>query len=258
MKKLRKWLLNSKNLLFLILSFAIAILLWSLISSIPSIGSIIVSPNKVFNAFMSSISDGSLLTNTKDSLIRVLGGFFLGILVSIPIAFLLGWYKPFRILVEPWIQFLRTIPPIALIPLIIAAFGIGDQAKIVLIFFAVFLTMVISIYQGVTNVDQTLIKAARVFEANDLQIFLQVVVPASFPYILVGIRLGLSVSLTTLVAAELIGASSGLGHMIQQASMYFNMDTVLLGIITIGIIGFVFDKIILFMEKKLTSWQEGE
>lgn len=91
---------------------------------------------------------------------------------------------------------------------------------------------------------------------NDAQIFINVVVPASIPYILTGVRLGLASALTTLVAAELTGAATGLGTMIQQAGMYFKMDVVLMGIVVIGIIGFIFDKIVLFMEKKLTSWQE--
>ena len=116
--------------------------------------------------------------------------------------------------------------------------------------------MVVTIYQGVRNVDNTLIKAARVFDATDAQLFFNVIVPASVPFILTGVRLGLATALTTLVAAELTGAATGLGTMIQQAGMYFQMDVVLLGIIIIGIIGFIFDKIVLLLEKKLTSWQE--
>jgi NitT/TauT family transport system permease protein len=160
------------------------------------------------------------------------------------------------LIVEPWIQFFRTIPPIALIPLVIVIFGIGTSAKIAIIFFAVFLVMVVTIYQGVRNVDPTLIKAARVLDATAKDIFLDVIVPASFPYILVGIRLGLATALTTLVAAELTGASQGLGNMIQEAALYFNMGEVILGIITIGVIGFMIDKAVLFLEKKLTGWQE--
>ena len=145
---------------------------------------------------------------------------------------------------------------LALIPIVIVMFGIGTSAKVAIIFFAVFLTMVVTIYQGVRNVDNTLIKAARVFDATDAQLFFNVIVPASVPFILTGVRLGLATALTTLVAAELTGAATGLGTMIQQAGMYFQMDVVLLGIIVIGIIGFIFDKIVLLLEKKLTSWQE--
>lgn len=244
------------NTMCLCLSVAAAFLLWAIVSSIPDVGAVFVSPAKVWKAFLSNMNSGVLMIHVRDSLIRVIGGFTMGMLLSIPVAFLLGWYEGFRVIVEPWIQFLRTIPPIALIPIVIATFGIGTGAKLMIIFFSVFLTMVVTIYQGVKNVDPTLIKAAKVFDANDRQIFFYVVVPAAFPFILTGVRLGLASALTTLVAAELTGSTSGLGTMIQQAGMYFKMDVVLMGIVVIGIIGFLFDKFVLYLEKKLTGWQE--
>ena len=256
MKRLKLHHRSVYNAICLAISVSLALLLWTLVSQIPSISTVFVSPARVWKAFLSNIQNGSLIIHVRDSLIRVLGGFALGLVCSIPVAFLLGWYEGFRVLVEPWIQFLRTIPPIALIPIVIATCGIGTSAKIVIIFFAVFLTMVVTIYQGVKNVDATLIKAARVFDANDRQIFFHVVVPAAVPFILTGIRLGLASALTTLVAAELTGAATGLGTMIQQAGMYFRMDVVLMGIVVIGVIGFILDKFVLLLEKKLTAWQE--
>ena len=157
--------------LCLMLSIAIALVLWSVISRLPSTGSVFVSPLLVWDAFVENIQNGILIIHIRDSLIRVVLGFALGFIVSIPVAFLLGWYEGFRVIVEPWIQFLRTIPPIALIPIVIVMFGIGTSAKVAIIFFAVFLTMVVTIYQGVRNVDNTLIKAARVFDATDAQLF---------------------------------------------------------------------------------------
>lgn len=247
---------KTNHALMMVVSLGLAILMWTLISSLPGVGSIIVNPLRFGKAFVKELMAGRLLVNIGVSLLRIFLGFFLGLIAAIPVAFLLGWYKTFRMIVEPWIQFLRTIPPIALIPLVIVAFGIGTPAKVAVIFFAVFLVMVITIYQGVTNVDFTLIKAAKVLGAKDKDVFFEVVIPASFPYILVGIRLGLAAALTTLVAAELTGASNGLGNMIQEASLYFNMDVVILGIVIIGIIGFIFDKLVLWIEKKLTGWQE--
>ncbi|MBS6645707.1 MAG: ABC transporter permease subunit, partial [Clostridiaceae bacterium] len=161
-----------------------------------------------------------------------------------------------RVIMEPWLQFFRTIPPIALIPLVIVVAGINESAKIAVIFFCSFLVMVIAIFQGVTNVDNVLIKAARTFGANDKDIFLTVIVPASFPYILVAARLGISTSLTSLIASEMTGSRAGLGNMIQEASLYFDMTRVILGIAVIGTIGLVLDKLLLFLEKKLTAWQE--
>ena len=256
MKRLKLYHKGAYQTICLVISVSAAMILWFAISSIPSVSTVFVSPIRVWNAFVKNVKNGTLIIHVRDSLIRLLGGFALGAVCSIPVAFLLGWYEGFRAIVEPWIQYLRTIPPIALIPMVIAACGIGTSAKIVIIFFAFFLTMVITIYQGVKNVDLTLIKAARVFDANDRQLFFHVVVPASVPYIFTAVRLGLATGLTTLVAAELTGAATGLGTMIQQAGMYFRMDVVLMGIVVIGIIGFLLDKIALLIEKKVTSWQE--
>jgi NitT/TauT family transport system permease protein len=244
-------------LICLCISLSAAFALWLALSTMPGLKAVIVPPAQVWNAFVENTRTGVLATHILDSLMRVILGFLLGFALSIPMAFLLGWYEGFRVVVEPWIQFLRTIPPIALIPIVIATFGIGTSAKVAIIFFAVFLTMVVTIYQGVKNVDPVLIKAARVFDATDGQLFLHVVVPASIPYILTGMRLGLASALTTLIAAELTGSATGLGTMIQQAGMYFRMDVVLMGIIIIAVIGFFFDKLILFLERKLTRWQEA-
>ena len=201
MKRLKLYHKGAYQTICLVISVSAAMILWFAISSIPSVSTVFVSPIRVWNAFVKNVKNGTLIIHVRDSLIRVLGGFALGAVCSIPVAFLLGWYEGFRAIVEPWIQFLRTIPPIALIPIVIAACGIGTSAKIVIIFFAVFLTMVVTIYQGVKNVDLTLIKAARVFDANDRQLFFHVVVPASVPYIFTAVRLGLATGLTTLVAA---------------------------------------------------------
>lgn len=240
----------------LLASLAIGFVIWTIISLVPSIGSIIVGPAKVFEALISEYENGNLAKNISISLWRVFSGFSIGLITAIPVAFLMGWYTLVRQFVEPWIQFFRTIPPIALIPLVIVALGVGESAKTTVIFVASFLVMVVTIYQGVKGVDPVLINAARVLGASDRDIFFDVVVPASVPYILVGVRLGLGSALTTLVAAELTGASNGLGNMIMEASLYFRMDVVMLGIILIGVIGFILDKAVLYLEKRITSWQE--
>jgi NitT/TauT family transport system permease protein len=241
--------------IFLLISAVLGILVWQLISKSIA-GAVFASPSQTFQAFLAEAASGRLLEHTYTSLYRVLAGFLLALVVAIPVAFLMGWYKICRLLIEPWIQFIRNIPPIAYIPLVIVAQGVGESAKVTVIFIASFLVMVVSIYQGVKNVDVTLIKAARVLGANDRHIFFRVVVPASFPFILVGLRLGLSAALTTLVAAELTGAQMGLGQMIQEASLYFRMEIVLLGIVIIGIIGFILDKTVLYLERRLAGWQE--
>jgi NitT/TauT family transport system permease protein len=199
---------------------------------------------------------GILQQDILASLARVLTGFLLGSAVAIPVGFLMGWYTIGRGLFEPWIQFFRTIPPLALLPLVLVLMGIGELPKVFVIFLAAFLACVISTYQGVVNVDRTLINAARVLGAKDGAIFLRVVVPASTPFILVGMRVGLGSAWATLVAAELLAAQAGLGYRMQQAQLYYDIATIFVGIIMIGILGLVMDRLLLLAETKLTGWQE--
>jgi NitT/TauT family transport system permease protein len=239
------------------ISVVAALLLWLLISY-PGFKSakVFAPPGAVVGAFWTRVLSGNIWVHIGASMYRVLVGFVLAFAASIPVAFLMGWYKPFREIVQPWIRFIRCIPPLAFIPLVIVGAGVVESAKIIVIFIAAFLVMVVSIYGGVVNVDSTLIKAAKVLGANDRTIFLKVVIPASLPYIIIAARLGLSASLTTLIAAELTGAQVGLGQMIQESANYFRMDVVLMGIFLIGIVGLIFEQVVGFLEGRLTSWQE--
>lgn len=244
--------------IWLLISFLLALAVLQLLSVLPSTSIVFSSPVKIIESFVSKAESGVIWINIGMSVFRVICGFLLGFFISIPVAFLMSWYKVFRNLVEPWIQFIRNIPPLAYIPLVIAGVGVGESAKVVVIFIATFLVNVITIYQGIRDVDVTLIKAARVLGANDRDIFLKVIIPASIPFLLVGMRLGLSTALTTLIAAEMTGASSGLGMMITAAGEYYDMSTVLMGIIVIGILGLTFEQIVKLLERKLTSWQETQ
>lgn len=241
---------------WMLISIIAGFALWIVVASTQAGSVVFAEPWEVFAKMVTKLEDGTLWPHIAISLFRVIAGFLLGFVASIPVAFLMGWYEPFRNLVSPWIQFVRNIPPLAYIPLIITGAGVGEKAKIIVIFIASFLVLVVTIYQGVCNVDVTLIKAAKVLGAKDRDIFFKVIIPASTPFILVGARLGLSASLTTLVAAELTGASKGLGMMIQKAQGYYDMATVLLGILIIGIIGIGFEQLVRFLERRLTGWQE--
>ena len=247
-----------------ILSLVCGVLIWWLLSLMPGVGVILAGPQDIIRkALPELLNDGSsgeferflLVKHIRWSFQRVLLGWAIAFAAAIPTAFLMGWYRTFRDMVDPWIQFLRTIPPIALIPMVILLMGTGEKAKITVIFITAFLVMTVTIYQGIRNLDYTLVKAAYTFGANDFSIFVRVVVPYTFPYILTAARLGVSTALTTLIAAEMTGTFYGLGSMIQTAQIYFRMDKVMLGIICIGIIGFILDRLLLLAEKKLTRWQ---
>jgi NitT/TauT family transport system permease protein len=202
------------------------------------------------------LTSGVLLDDAVSSLRRVLIGFALGSALAVPVGFVLGWYPIVRAVFEPYLQFFRMIPPLAVIPLTIVLMGIGESPKVFVIFLAAFLSAVIATLQGVISVDKTLINAARVLGAGDVAVFARVVAPAATPFILVGMRIGLGASWATVVAAELIAAQQGLGYRMQQAQLYYDLPTIFVDLIAIGLIGLVMDRLLMLAERRLTRWQE--
>ena len=241
---------------WLIISLATAVVLWYLLSIGEKTARVFPFIDKMVVAFKTVTEREILWADIKSSMISVLLGFLFGFLSSVPVAFLMAWYRPVRYIVEPWIQFIRNIPPLAYVPLVVIAVGVGRVPQVIVIWIATFLTMTITIYQGVRNVDETLIKAARVLGAKDSDLFVKVIFPATTPFILTAVRLGSSVALTTLIAAESTGAFAGLGMRIRSFNNSYEVEPMLLYIILIGIIGITIEKVIKFLEKKLTGWQE--
>ena len=241
---------------WLIISFLVAMLLWFFLSVNEKTARSFPFLPAIIQALGTVISRGILAEDFISSMISVLAGFALGFVTAVPVAFLMAWYMPVRNILEPWIQFIRNIPPLAYVPLVVIAVGVGRKPQIIVIWLATFLIMTVTIYQGVRNVDETLLKAARVLGAKDKDLFVKVVFPATTPFILTAVRLGVSVALTTLIAAEPTGASAGLGMRIRSFSNSFEVAPMLLYIILIGIIGITSEKIIKTLERKLTGWQE--
>ena len=241
---------------WLLISLTVALGLWTLLSVLPATSRAFPNAIKVFGSIKTMIDRGKLFGDIFSSLRSVTVGYLLGFVTAVPVAFLMAWYKPVRYVIEPWIQFVRNIPPLAYVPLVVIAAGVGRKPQIIVITLATFLTMCITIYQGVINIDETLIKAARVLGASDKDIFIRVIAPASLPFILTAIRLGASVALTTLIAAESSGAMAGLGMRIRSLNNAFETKPMLLYIIIIGVIGIVIEKLIKLLERRLTSWQE--
>jgi NitT/TauT family transport system permease protein len=243
-----------RHLALNILAFAVGIILWWAITRAKLV--VLPGPVEVAERAITLATNGQLFVDIFSSLRRVLSGFFLGVALAIPVGFLMGWYRVARALIEPYVQFFRMIPPLAIIPLAIVTMGIDEAPKIFVIFLASFLSCVVATYQGVISVDRTLINAARVLGAKDGTIFWRVIIPASTPFIMVGVRIGLGASWATVVAAELIAAQSGLGFRMQQAQLYYELPTIFVSLITIGILGLIMDRLVQAAERRLTRWQE--
>ena len=241
---------------WLLISFLTAMLLWKWLSVNPTTARSFPFAPEVLASLGTMIERGVLWQDFSSSMISVVMGFVLGFVTSVPVAFLMAWYRPVRYIVEPWIQFIRNIPPLAYVPLVVISAGVGRRPQVIVIWLATFLIMTVTIYQGVRNVDETLIKAAKVLGAKDSDLFVKVIFPATTPFIITAVRLDVSVALTTLIAAESTGAIAGMGMRIRSLNNTFEVEPMLLYIIMIGIIGITSEKIIKYLERRFTGWQE--
>lgn len=255
MKKKKKGIQISDKV-WLLISLLAALLLWYGLSLGAKTGRSFPFIDKVIPAVGTMIDRGAFWKDIKSSLSCVGLGFLLGFATALPIAFLMAWYTPVQKIIEPWINFIRNIPALGYAPLIVMVFGVGQKPAVILIWICTFMTMSITIYQGIKNIDTTLIKAARVLGANDFDIFVKVICPATTPFIITAVRLGLSAALTTLLAAESTGAQAGIGMRIRSLANSFDSPPMLMYIILLGIIGLILVKIVDIIERKLTGWQE--
>ena len=216
---------------------------------------LVPAPHAVFERFLSLAQD-RLGMDVWMSTRRVVVGVALGVVVAVPVGFCLGWYRGLRGFIDPVINFFRALPPIALIPLVIVYFGIGELAKTVILFYASFFAAVIVMYEGIAQISPIYVRVAKTLGANDLEIFAKVIVPLTVPHILTAIRVALGVAWATLVASELIAAQQGLGALIQNASSFFQLDIVYVGIICIGLIALTMDLLLRAASRRLVAWQD--
>jgi NitT/TauT family transport system permease protein len=199
--------------------------------------------------------NGELFVHLFASLKRALTGFFLGFAVSVFMGLLIGWFRPVEKFLDPLLQALRQTSALAIFPVFILFFGIGETAKIAIIYWGVQWPLLLNTTAGVKNVDPLLIKAARSMAAPDLTIFFRVVLPSSLPYIFTGARLSATTSILILIAAEMVGAKAGLGFLVFDAQQKFEIPRMYAGILLMSALGFTANCVLLSLEKKYTAWK---
>lgn len=217
---------------------------------------LIPAPDEVAATFVILLATKGLWFDVFISSARVLAGLLLGIALAVPVGFLLGWYRPVGRLFDPVINFFRALPPIALIPLVIVYFGIGEAAKVIILFYAAFFSGVIVMYEGIAQLNPLYVRVARTLGATDGEIFRFVIVPLAVPHVLTALRVALGVTWATLVASELVAAQRGLGAVIQNASNYFQIKTIYAGIICIGTVALLMDALLRRLSLRMLDWQE--
>jgi NitT/TauT family transport system permease protein len=212
--------------------------------------------SKIVVALADEAVSGALWTNLLISLRRALIGFALGLLVAIPLGLSIGWFRFFGDLINPLLQVFRNLPTLALLPVFVMFFGIGEFSKVMVILWGVLWYTLLNTISGVRAVDPQLIKAARSMGTGSLRLFGAVVLPAALPFIFTGIRISATVSILILIAAEMLGASSGLGYAMFFYQGNFLIPQMFAYIIVMAIIGTVLNFILEHVEKRAFRWRD--
>lgn len=232
------------NGFFLGLASVVAIiLLWQLFAGylFPSI--LVPSFSQVVSRGVILVSNGEMFSHISASMYRIMLGFLFGTAVGAPLGLLLGYFPLVRGLIDPIVQFFRFVPPIAWLTPAVIWFGIGETSKVVIIFYSTVFIIVVNSAIGVMNIPKNKILAAETLGASKYQIFLYVVLPASVPFILAGMRLAMGNSFATVVSAEMLASDSGLGYLIFNSRLWMATDTIFVAILFLGFLGLLTDAV---------------
>jgi NitT/TauT family transport system permease protein len=240
-----------------VLAMILFLSIWELL---PALGimnrTFLSSPSEVLAALIRLLVSGELWMHTSISLKRALAGFGLAVITMIPLGFLMGWYRGFEDISDGLVQTLRQVSSLSLFPVFLLFFGIGEISKIAVIFWGTQWPILLNTINGVKSVDPLLIKSARSMGSNDYSIFKKVVLPSSLPSIITGLRLGATHAILVLVAAEMIGATSGLGYSIRNWEYNFMIPEMYAAIITLAVLGLITNYLLIWIEKRTIKWKE--
>jgi taurine transport system permease protein len=241
------------------ITVALIIGAWGLASAYALVSPVFLpSPRQVvlalYNLVVKGFVDATLAEHVGASLTRIFGALIASIVIGIPAGIAIGTSRIGRGILDPIVEFLRPLPPLAYLPLIIIWVGIGEASKITVIALSMLPSIILSTSAGVRAVSKDHVNAARSLGASKRQVLAEVVLPSSVPSILTGIRIALGAGWTTLVAAELVAATSGIGFMIQSAAQFLVTDIVIAGIIVIALIAILLEYIARLIERRLVPW----
>ncbi|MBB3110600.1 sulfonate transport system permease protein [Paenibacillus phyllosphaerae] len=250
----RRWRLFARGAALPILILAV----WQTLSATGAISEqLFSSPWLILKQYAALTLSGELPHHLRISIVRASLGFLLGGSAGLIIGLLVGMYRRFEETVNPTVQMLRTVPLLAITPLFIMWFGFGELSKVLLISLGAFFPLYVNTFLGVRNVDAKLFDVARVLEFSRFRQMTKLVLPAALPNILLGIRLSLSIAWLCLVVAELLGADTGVGYMIQDARAFMQTDIVFVGITIFALVGKLSDSIVRYLENRLLRWQDS-
>ena len=250
----------SRQLTISVATLAVLLAVWWAVAALQLISPLFLPPQGkelqklITIAGPQGFMDATLWQHLAASLTRIVIALLAAVLIGVPVGIAMGLNSTVRGILDPLIELYRPVPPLAYLPLMVIWFGIGETSKILLIYLAIFAPVAMSALAGVKSAQQVRIRAARSLGASRAQVLWLVILPGALPEILTGLRIGLGVGWSTLVAAELIAATRGLGFMVQSAGEFLATDVVLAGIAVIAIIAFLLELGLRALQRRLTPW----
>lgn len=251
---------SGDTLVLSLFTIALLIFVWWGVTELELVKPLFVpSPQSIVQKFISVWQNGftgtPLWEHIAISAARVFGAFLLACAIGVPLGLAMGMSPKMRGIFDPPIEFYRPIPPLAYLPLMIIWFGIGEASKVLLIFLSVFAPVALGAKAGVRSAAIEQIHAAYSFGASRWQVMRHIILPSALPEILTAMRIGIGFGWTTLVAAEMVAATSGIGYMVLSASQFLQTSTVIMGIVVIAAIAYTFDLLMRFIERKVVPWK---
>lgn len=229
---------------------------WEILARAGVVSSVALpAPSRIWSAALKSAASGELTTNTAASLLRIALANLAAMVIAVPLGFAMGLSRSFEEVMDGLVNLLRPIPPLAWIPLSILWFGLGEGSVVFITGISAFFALLLNTIAGVRGVERSLLRAAQSLGAGKWTLILGVVLPASLPSMFTGLRIALGVSWMSIVAAELIASSDGLGYMINYYRELLRSDLIVVGMLVIGVIGFAMDRGLVWLERRLLPWR---
>jgi NitT/TauT family transport system permease protein len=230
--------------------------LWEIAPRAGLVDEVFLPPfSTVVEAFFDLVKSGELWQHVSASLSRALIGFFVAVVIAIPLGIAIAWYRPVSDFLNPILELFRNTAALALLPVFILILGIGEESKIALVIYACTFPILLNTISGVRTVDPLLIKSASSLGLSPVRLFQKVVLPAAVPTIFTGIRMAAASSILVLIAAEMVGAKAGLGYLITASQFNFQIPNMYAGIVAISVLGLTLNAVLVLIERRLSRWR---
>lgn len=230
--------------------------LWEVLPRLGWVDATFLPPfSEVLRALAGMLASGELQAHLFASGARALAGFAIAIVVGVPLGLVIGWYRGVAEILNPLLEVFRNTAPLAILPVFVLILGMGETSKVSMVVYSCLWPIVLNTVSGVRNVDPLLIRSARSMALSPLRLFYKVVLPASVPTVFTGIRVAGAYSILVLIAAEMVGAKAGLGYLVNYSQFTFEIPKMYAGIVTLSLLGLLFNQGLVLAEQRLTAWK---